>query len=148
MSGAYNQKASPANATAGWTTFAPQSSKGKYEKYTNRVCIIISITYGKKNEITSARLYLTGAVDKLLQMPTSIRLMTRGSNVGLMSVSDDDGESYTVSRKKENKDEQIGMAFLNVTAFAKFCNLKPGVYEAHPETGVVVFDTQSMPSNP
>lgn len=150
MSGGFNQPNKQVPGVGNWQIFVPQSSKGKYEKYNNQICMIVSITYtGKRqDEIKAARLYLTDAVDKILGRPDFIKIGTRGSNVGIIPLMTDDGECYAVMKKRDGKEEQIGMSFVNINAFAKLCNLKPGVYEAHSEAGVIVFDTQAMPSRP
>jgi hypothetical protein len=149
MSGGFNQTK---QGQANWQIFVPQGSKGKYQKYANRLVVIVSITEDKKGNISHGRLYFTDAIDNILQHPDFVKLGMRGSNVGIIPMEQDDGECYVVARKgigkKRTKDEaeQTGMAFVSINAFAKYYNMKPGVYEAHSETGVIVFDTQSMPS--
>jgi hypothetical protein len=72
--------------------------------------------------------------------------LTRGSNVGLMGVKDDSTDAYSVTKSSSGSDESI--RYLNTSAFISQYNIAGGVYAAHLESGVVVFDTQSMPSRP
>lgn len=140
MSGAYPH--------GNYEIFAPQSAKGKYNKYANQLVAIVSITYKKgSGVIKGAKLYLTEAVDKEMGYPKFLKLGTSGSNVGLIPCDVDDGEVYVVTRKKDDNSDNVGMAFVNINAFAKYLDLEEGIYSAHKEPGgVIEFNRKSKPS--
>lgn len=139
MSGAYMH--------GSYQIFAPQSAKGKYNKYANQVVAIVAITYKRgSNTIKSAKLYLTDIVDREMRTPKFVKLGVSGSNVGIIPVDENDGEAYVVNRKKVDG-EVSGMPFVNINAFAKYINLEEGVYSAHKEPGgVIEFNHRSKPS--
>lgn len=141
MSGAYQ--------SGNYEIFAPQGAHGKYHKYANQIVVIVSATWGKNGKgMKSAKLYLTKAVDKLMNHPKFIKLGQSGSNVGLIPCDEDDGQVYVVSRKK-SQGEITGMPFININAFAKYLDLEEGVYSAHLEPGgVIEFNRKSKPSRP
>lgn len=146
MSGAFGQK--PPQPSSNWDIFVNQSQKGKYTKYANQLVAIVSISYDKRDNIKDARLYFTKLVDEKLNCPNFVMIGTSGSNVGVIPAEDNEnGKAYTVNRKKINSD-QSGMAFVIFTAYAKLKQLKPGVYTAWLDTGVLCFNMQSAPSKP
>lgn len=126
----------------GWTTFEPQGPNGKFQKYKSQLVIIVSQSV-KKN--SKAAIYLTEAVMKKLEQPKFIQVLTRGQNIGFMK-SETKDSAYTVMRTKSEKENTEGNAFLSLHALSKSFDLAPGVYDAHWENGVTVFDTRSKPS--
>lgn len=142
MSGAYR------NNTGNYEIFAPQNTKGKYNKYAGEIVAIASVSRDAKGNIKAAKLYFTEAVEKAMEYPKFVKLGISGSNVGVIPVDEDDGKCYTVSRKMVDGD-QSGMSFININAFAKYLDLEDGVYSAHKEPGgVIEFNRKSKPSRP
>ena len=130
------------SSTNGWETFVPQGPSSKFEKYDTLICVIISGGSGRKGG--GERLTLTSAVDKALGHPKFIRIMTRGQNIGFVKVELPD-DAYTVMQAKTDGKE-TGRRFLNITALVKKYHLARGVYDAHIDNGILVFDTKSEPS--
>lgn len=135
--------------SATWDIFVPQTQKGMYNKYSNQLVVILSVTHDKRDNIKSARLYLTSEADKKLAHPEFSMIGVSGSNVGIIPIStNSEGKAYSVTRKHEKNDKQVGMPFINVTAFAKAQRLRPGVYSAWMDNGVLCFNMMSAPSKP
>lgn len=139
MSGAYN--------SGSYEIFVPQTQKGKYNKYATEIVAIVSISRDNKGNVKAAKLYFTEKVDKIMNHPPFVMLGLSGSNVGIIPMdNNNEGKCYAVSRKKGETDS-IGMAFVNMTAFAKYINLEEGVYSAHVEPNKVIeFNRKSKPS--
>lgn len=141
MSGAYQ--------AGNYKIFVPQNAKGKYQKYANEVVVIVSITRDKRGGIQHAKIYLTAAVDKIMDRPKFVKLGESGSNIGIIPVEENDGEVYVVARKQAEDGASAGMPSINCDAFAKFYELDEGVYSAHKEPGgVIEFNRKSKPSRP
>lgn len=133
------------STNGGWVDWQPQGGGGKFDKYQNQLVIIVSRTEGQRvgNRVTkfSARVYLTDATMKALGNPNYVKISTRGSNVGIMATSEDDPRKYVVGLKQNNS-----TPFISATSFVKAHNIAQGAYNAHLETGVIVFDTREVPS--
>lgn len=131
------------NNPNGWQVFAPQGPSSKYEKYQDQIVVIVSVGNKKTSKYA---VYLTRKVMQLLDQPKYVQVLTRGQNIGLMK-SETKDNAYTVARASK-KEEGSGNPFLSLHALSKAYDLASGVYDAHWENGVVVFDTRSKPSIP
>lgn len=129
--------------TNGWQDWHPQGPAGKFEKYANRIVVIVGLS---KSKTTKGRIYLTEAVLKYLGHPKFIKLMTRGNNIALTSHNTNEG-AYAVSKKSLKG----ATPFISCGAFIdqfkhEGHTLIQGVYEAHVEAGKVIFDVAQSPS--
>lgn len=128
---------------SGWNEWVPQGPSGKFEKYATRVVVIVGVS---KSKSSKGRIYLTDAVLKYLGNPKFVKILTRGNNIALMSHNTNSG-AYAVSKKTVKG----ATPFLSCGAFIdqfkhEGHTLIQGVYEAHVETGKVVFDVLQSPS--
>lgn len=122
----------------GWETFSPQGPTSKFDKYDTELRVIVS--GGKKKQV----IRLTKLGMKELGQPKFVRVLTRGQNIGFMGV-DKQEDAYTVMYPKKDG-ESHGSPFLNVQALINAYKLDNGVYDAHMESGVLVFDARSRPA--
>jgi hypothetical protein len=121
----------------GWTDEDPRGpgAGGRYGAYNNQFVVIFSNTKSKF-------IYLPRAVLEALGNPTYIKVRSRGSNIGFFKWETTDG-AFKVQRSHKGM-----IPYISLTALVKRWNIKPGVYEAHIESGGVVFDTRQQPSMP
>jgi hypothetical protein len=117
----------------GWTDVTPASGGSRYNAYNNRLVVIFSDTKQKF-------VYMPRVVIEALGNPEYIKVRARGSNIGLFK-SEVPGKAFKVQRSHKGM-----VPYISLTALVKKWNIRAGVYEAHIESGGVVFDTQQMPS--
>lgn len=133
---------------AGWKLFTPMKSGAKFDAYQNRIAIIVTETTSKKKKTT---FYLTDEVMLKLEMPTYVYVMNRGQIIGIMKAETAEG-AYKVNNTVKADGKNSGSFFIHPTAFVQQFEksektyIKPGVYDAYWETGVIQFDTKSKPS--
>lgn len=137
MSGAFDLE-----KNGGWVVFEPQHISSKFDKYDSLLCVIVVYGKGKHRH---ARMHLPEETMKKLGQPKFVRVMRRGTNIGLIAVPEKD-RAYNVMRTKTENNKPFGRAFLNLTAFFKEQPLREGVYDANMNGGVLVIDTLQEPS--
>lgn len=129
MSGAYN---------GGWEVWQVKR-KGRYAKYDNRIVVIVGVGEYKRFLLTHADL-------KALGNPTHVSVMVRGTNVALLGTNNSD-EGYSVTLgKPAGRTGRVGLANVNAVAFIKEKHLQSGVYDAHVEGNMLIFDISQIPA--
>lgn len=128
-----------------WSDWEPQKSIGKFSKYENRIAVPIARTSSEKG--VKGRLYLTTAVMKYLGNPKYIKIKTRGQNIAITASNTSDG-SYTVANKASIKN---ATPFISCGSFVEKYRhenfvISQGVYDAHVDAGMVIFDIAQTPA--
>lgn len=118
----------------GWTIVTPVRKKSRYKKYTNQIVVIVPPGKSRRS------LALTQAGFQKLGSPKTVMLATRFSNAGIYG---DDG-GYAISRPTEGNEDSL--YYFYPTAWVIEQNLKSGVYTAHVQDGMIVFDMAQTPS--
>lgn len=121
-----------------FTEWVPQGPSGKYDKYQNQCVVIVARGQGKK---AKGRIYLTKKVLSLLNNPKFVGLATRGQNTFLTAKNEKDQNKYAVIKGEKSATPHIG-AHSYIDAFG----IRPGVYNAVFDAGMIMFDRLSHPS--
>lgn len=116
----------------GWAKFEKRAKTGYLEKYKDRIAVIVA--KGKPSV-----LYLPKAVLEAMGNPEYVEILTRGSNAAIMGGKKED-EGFKV------QNHQTYCSYIACKSFLVQFGLKAGAYEAHIETGKVVFDMEQKPA--
>jgi hypothetical protein len=117
----------------GWVDIRPESGGSRYNAYNNQLVVIFSDT-------KQMYVYLPRVVMEALGNPEYIKVRARGSNIGFFKWETAD-KAFKVQRSHKGM-----VPYVSLTSLIKKWNIKPGAYEAHIESGGIVFDTQQLPS--
>lgn len=114
---------------------------GMYSKYANQIAVIVP--RGEKIE----RIALTDAGVEALDNPEYVDLFLRGTNVAIMA-SDDSGYKLSNTPGKVNSTLYyiISKGLMQMVEQECHIVLRPGVYIAHIESGMIVFDCSQTPA--
>jgi hypothetical protein len=118
----------------GWTKFAKRAGGSYYNKYKNRIVVIVP------DEKHQDHVVVTAACYEALGKPKKIDKLTRGTNVAF--VGSDSG--YVVSSIREQADPN--QYYVSLGRWRKEWKIRSGVYDAHIESGMIVFDTAQTPA--
>jgi hypothetical protein len=119
----------------GWSKWVKISRGGSvYAKYKSRIVVIVP------DEKNRDHVVLTAACFEALGKPKKIDVLLRGTNVAF--VSSDNGYAVTSIREQANPNQH----YVSLGRWRKEGNIKSGVYEAHIENGMIVFDTAQTPA--
>jgi hypothetical protein len=127
-----------ANNHNGWTEIVRHGRGSTYAKYKDRIVIVIP------REKNQDHLLITPAGYEALGKPEAVKLFQRGTNIGICA--DGTGEGYKISVPFKKKDDEISMYYTSPTSWRKTSGVRPGVYEAHIENGMIVFDSAQTPA--
>lgn len=116
----------------GWSEFTKTSRDGYLEKYRNQIVIVVG--KGKNKNI-----YITDAVWETLGKSEYIKVLTRGSNIAFVKCDNDVGF-------KVQHNHNSSLVHISGVSLCNAYQLKSGAYDAHIETGKVVFDARQSPA--
>jgi hypothetical protein len=121
----------------GWIKIERQNGRaGAYDKYRNQIVVIVP---KEKNPITLA---VSMACYEALGKPKRVDLFQRGTNIALCPSED----GFRVFNRLNKSLDNLNAMYVSVQAWRKKTLLRPGVYQAHIENGMIVFDTAQMPT--
>jgi hypothetical protein len=137
--GERKQEMNTNNNGSGWTVIPPRSNRGGvYGKYKDRIVIVIP------EEKNKDHLLITPAGYEALGKPDKVQLMQRGTNIAICDAGEAKG--FKVSVPFHRTDDEVSMYYVSPSYWRRNSGIRPGVYEAHIENGMIVFDSAQMPS--
>jgi hypothetical protein len=116
----------------GWKVIE-RTNNSRMDKYENQFVIVVS--NGKRNKYV----YLMPKVLAALGNPQKIMFLSRGSNIAMAST--DNGNGYKVQTQKGGH-----FPYVQIIKIIETFSLKAGVYNAHVENDMVVFDSADTPA--
>lgn len=135
------------NNNNNWEEWKPQGPAGKFDKYKTQIVVIVGVAKNT-SKTSKGRIYLTDAVLKFLGNPTHIAIKTRGPNIALTSSNTSVG-AYAIAKRQDSI--KNATPFISCGAFIEqykheSFHLVQGIYSAHIDSGMVIFDMQQTPS--
>lgn len=123
----------------GWKLVIKQQGRGgsRFKKYEDRSIIV----FKRSKKTSAASISFPKSVIQALGEPAYIAIMTRGTLVGLVGSTSEQGyKVYYLSNGKPI------MPVIKVTQFAKDFDVEEGIYDVRLEDDVFVFDTKVVPA--
>jgi hypothetical protein len=124
----------------GWQLISKKrASTGAYDKWDKRVVVIVP------REKKQVHICLTKAAWEALGKPEEVEFFNRGTNIGMLNTSTvvNAADGYAVSNKRGLKPSKL--YYISCRGWLSERRLEQGVYDAHMEDDLLVFDTAQKP---